>query len=181
MSAGDGLHTFSAWEAVTPFFCTGMTPWNRETPVSSKIPFADGIKAPIIGFGLFPALLMPSHPSADKPVKGLFPFLPFIFVFQLLCGMMYGYLMTEYAERFYLAGSELFFYIAAVLFGLNSHFSFLPSQLIYKNTNSWAENLQRAEYLAPTPKQVHSPWMKAFMLTDLGKTSFRDMRHKNFL
>jgi len=45
-------------------------------------------------------------------------YLPFVFVFQLVSGLMYGFLMEEYAVHGILKGSELLFYIFAVLGGV---------------------------------------------------------------
>lgn len=83
------------------------------------IPLADSVK-----FYLSAAvLLLPMLAGSDEPGEGegetsLLPFLPFVFVFQMASGLMYGPLYGQYARVAVLPGSELLFYAVAVGGGL---------------------------------------------------------------
>ena len=52
------------------------------------------------------------------PVHGLFTYLPFIFFFQVLSGLMYSVLYPAYVEQGTFAGIELSLYMAGALAGL---------------------------------------------------------------
>lgn len=56
-------------------------------------------------------------PTVDPPCSGvaLWHYLPFIFVIQIVSGLMYAYLMPAYHRAALLPGFELLFYIAGVL------------------------------------------------------------------
>lgn len=59
--------------------------------------------------------------------RGLFRYLPFVFVYQLVTGIMYGSIMPAFSQVGIARGGELFFYMAAVgagilLFRLNREY-----------------------------------------------------------
>ena len=71
-------------------------------------------------FPLLGILLLAQVPAAfpeqkKEPIKDLIVYLPFIFVFYLLIGTFYVCLMPSYMKFHFFNGSELLFYIAAVL------------------------------------------------------------------
>lgn len=59
-------------------------------------------------------LLAKIHPAPDGNLGNLARYLPAIFVFQLVSGLMYRALLPAYAELALLSGAELFFYLLAV-------------------------------------------------------------------
>jgi len=50
----------------------------------------------------------------DPDAETLWHYLPFVFVFQIVSGLMYAYIMPAYGQLAVVPGAELFFYIAAV-------------------------------------------------------------------
>lgn len=85
----------------------------------SVAPLADGIKFPLAAV----LLLVPMLASTDGESQGdgesnLLPFLPFVFVFQIVSGLMYGILYGHYAGTALLPGVEVLFYVVAVCGGL---------------------------------------------------------------
>jgi len=74
-------------------------------------------------YGAAALLLIPmfvGNPEVDegKGDSTLWSFLPFVFVFQIVSGLMYGALYGAYGRAAFLPGIELLFYIAAVAAGL---------------------------------------------------------------
>lgn len=67
---------------------------------------------------LVPTLARTGAQDEADGESNLAPFLPFVFVFQIVSGLMYGALYQEYAEAAFLPGIELAFYVVAVLAGL---------------------------------------------------------------
>lgn len=60
------------------------------------------------------ALLAPVAPASAGTTGELSRYLPAIFIFQLVSGLMYRFLMPAYADLAYWNGAELIFYLAAV-------------------------------------------------------------------
>lgn len=60
------------------------------------------------------ALLAPVAPASAGASGELSRYLPAIFIFQLVSGLMYRFLMPAYADLAYWNGAELIFYLAAV-------------------------------------------------------------------
>ncbi|MCF6265924.1 MAG: helix-turn-helix transcriptional regulator [Desulfuromusa sp.] len=83
------------------------------TPVPTQIKF--------IFLALMPLLsLLPLEEKilSDKKNQGIFRYLFFVFIYQLVSGIMYGGIMPAFSEIGIGRGSELVFYIAAVLCGI---------------------------------------------------------------
>lgn len=64
------------------------------------------------------ALAMPLRPAAAGPIQGLLRYLPAVFVFQLVSGLMYHSLMPAYTDLAIWQGAELTFYLLAVFLAL---------------------------------------------------------------
>jgi DNA-binding CsgD family transcriptional regulator len=60
------------------------------------------------------ALLIPAAPATAGPTGDLTRYLPAIFIFQLVSGLMYRFLMPAYVDLAYWNGIEITFYLAAV-------------------------------------------------------------------
>lgn len=60
-------------------------------------------------------LLLPVAATGAGSLAGLYRYLPAVFVFQLVSGLMYSALLTAYAGQAFWTGSELAFYLVAVL------------------------------------------------------------------
>lgn len=83
-----------------------------------SLPLTNEIKALILALLLLIPLVSPSTISVGGSIRQLVKYLPFVFMFQLVGGLMYGFLMEEYAVHSFLNGSELLFYVVAVLGGV---------------------------------------------------------------
>ncbi len=70
---------------------------------------------PLLGIFLLSQVPAPFYPQKKEPLGELLRYLPFIFAFYLLIGTFYVCLMPFYVRYYYFNGSELLFYIAAVL------------------------------------------------------------------
>lgn len=70
---------------------------------------------PLLGIFLLSQVPASFYPQRQEPLKDLLRYLPFIFVFYLLIGTFYVCLMPFYVKYCYFSGSELLFYIGAVL------------------------------------------------------------------
>lgn len=64
------------------------------------------------------ALLIPVAPASAGTTGNLARYLPAVFVFQLVSGLMYRFLMPAYADLAYWHGAELAFYLAAIVLAL---------------------------------------------------------------
>lgn len=64
------------------------------------------------------ALAAPIRPAAAGSLQGLYRYLPAVFVFQLVSGLMYLSLMPAYAEFALWHGAELPFYLLTVLLAI---------------------------------------------------------------
>jgi DNA-binding NarL/FixJ family response regulator len=85
----------------------------------SVIPLSDRIKFPLAAVLLLvPTLMRSDAESQDDGESNLLWFLPFVFVFQIVSGLMYGILYGHYARAALFPGAELFFYVFAVGGGL---------------------------------------------------------------
>lgn len=82
------------------------------------LPLTDATKAAALALLLLIPLHSPCAVSGSGSIRQVVKYLPFVFVFQLVSGLMYGFLMGEYAVHGILKGSELLFYIFAVLGGV---------------------------------------------------------------
>ncbi len=74
---------------------------------------------PLLAAMALMGLLMGIRPSASGALNHLTRYLPAVFVFQLVSGLMYRFLMPAYADHAFWNGIELFFYLAAVLLALS--------------------------------------------------------------
>ncbi len=70
---------------------------------------------PLLGIFLLSQVPAPFYPQKKEPLGDLLRYLPFIFAFYLLIGTFYVCLMPFYVRYYYFNGSELLFYIGAVL------------------------------------------------------------------
>lgn len=87
--------------------------------VFTVIPLADSVKFYLAAaFLLLPLLAGSAAAGEEDGETSLLPFLPFVFVFQMVSGLMYGPLYGHYARVAVLPGIELLFYAAAVGCGL---------------------------------------------------------------
>lgn len=85
----------------------------------SVIPLSDRVKFPLAAVLLLvPMLVRLDADRQDGGESDLRPFLPFVFVFQIVSGLMYGILYGHYARAVLFPGGELFFYVLAVVGGL---------------------------------------------------------------
>ena len=77
---------------------------------------------PMIGYFVAAAALTtlaaPIRPAAAGSLRGLYRYLPALFVFQLVSGLMYLSLMPAYAEFALWQGAELPFYLLTVLLAI---------------------------------------------------------------
>lgn len=105
--------------SVNPFqaAAAGLAIGNVLLSLFIYLPLADVIKATILSLLLLLPLLSPCAVYASGSIRNMSKYLPFIFVFQLVSGLMYGFLMETYAAQCFLSGTELLFYVAAVLGG----------------------------------------------------------------
>jgi DNA-binding CsgD family transcriptional regulator len=89
----------------------GLVLGNLLLPLVERLP-GDTAGLAVAGLVLLPLLLrtLPRHAlSGETP--GLFLYLSFVFVFQLVSGLMYGFLYPAYANAALWPGSELLLYI----------------------------------------------------------------------
>ena len=85
----------------------------------SIVALSDKIRIPLAAALLFvPALMRSDVEDRDDGESNLPAFLPFVFVYQIVSGLMYGVLYEHYARTAFFAGMELFFYVLAVCGGL---------------------------------------------------------------
>lgn len=85
----------------------------------SVVPLSDSAKFPLAAaLLLVPMLAQSNAESQGDGESNLLPFLPFVFVFQIVSGLMYGILDGHYARAALFPGVELFFYVLAVWGGL---------------------------------------------------------------
>lgn len=83
------------------------------------VPIPDRIKSPAAAaLLLIPILARPCSDDEADGESSLAPFLPFVFVFQIVSGLMYGALYRDYAQAAFFPGIELVFYVIAVMAGL---------------------------------------------------------------
>lgn len=86
--------------------------------VLTAAPLADSVKFPLVAALLLVPLFAGSEVIADTGEASLPLFLPFVFVFQIVSGIMYGALYGHYARVALFPGIELLFYILAAGGGL---------------------------------------------------------------
>lgn len=87
--------------------------------VFTVIPLADSVKFYLsAAFLMLPLLAGSDAPGERDGENSLLSFLPFVFVFQMVSGLMYGTLYGQYARVAVLPGIELVFYAVAVGGGL---------------------------------------------------------------
>jgi DNA-binding CsgD family transcriptional regulator len=83
------------------------------------VPLPDSFKSPAAAALLLVPMLARPWPEGEADGEStLVPFLPFVFVFQIVSGLMYGALYRDYAQAAYFPGIELVFYVIAVMAGL---------------------------------------------------------------
>lgn len=97
----------------------GLVAANALLFVFMAVPVPHSVKFPAAAALLLVPILARSgvQDEADGE-SNLAPFLPFVFVFQIVSGLMYGALFQDYAAAAFLPGIELVFYVAAVMAGL---------------------------------------------------------------
>lgn len=84
----------------------------------TAIPLADGVKFYLAATSLLiPVVVRPDASGEDGGETSLPSFLPFVFVFQMVSGLMYGTLYSHYARVAVLPGVEVAFYAIAVAVG----------------------------------------------------------------
>lgn len=96
---------------------TGLAIGNVLLCLFIYLPLPDLIKATVLALLLLLPLLSPCSVSGSGSIRNMVKYLPFVFVFQFVSGLMYGFLMEKYAAQSFLSGAELLFYIFAVLGG----------------------------------------------------------------
>ncbi len=84
----------------------------------SYVPLPDMFKFFIIAASLFPAILMKAGYSQESNLKELKKYLAFIFVFYLIGGILYAYIMPQYDKVAIFKGFELFSYVFSALAGI---------------------------------------------------------------
>jgi len=106
--------------SVKPFrtAAAGLAVGNVLLYIFISLPLTGVVKALVLALLLLIPLVSPGMVSVGGSIRPLVKYLPFVFVFQLVGGLMYGFLMEEYAVHSFLNGSELLFYVVAVLSGI---------------------------------------------------------------
>ncbi|WP_415033264.1 response regulator transcription factor [Azonexus sp.] len=109
-----GCHHFIAAAA------TGLVAGNLGLLALDALPLDNAVKRALLAGILAGFLLAP--PIARSVLHGATPYiyryLPFIFLFQLLSGLMYGHLLPSYTADARWPGSELLFYIGGALLAI---------------------------------------------------------------
>ncbi len=86
--------------------------------VLSYLPLPDMLKFFIIAASLLPAFFMKAESRQESNLAGLKRYLPFIYIFYLVGGILYAYVMPEYEEVAILKGFELLSYVFSALAGI---------------------------------------------------------------
>lgn len=79
------------------------------------LPFDISTKLFILGLSLIPIIFLPHKTSTVTDLKKLRIQLPFIYLFYLVGGLFYSFLMPEYASVAIVRGLELIFYIVPII------------------------------------------------------------------
>ena len=108
-TAGQPLLSAAAGLAIGNLLTTGLM---LLQPDGGLWPLLSGLALLPILFWTRPAATLP---EVNQPTPGLMRYLPFIFFFQLISGLMYAGLLPAYLGAAYLPGLETGFYITAVL------------------------------------------------------------------
>ncbi len=99
---------------------TGLVAGNLGLLALDALPLDNAVKRALLAGVLAGFLLAP--PIARSALHGatpnLYRYLPFIFLFQLLSGLMYGHLLPSYTTDARWPGSELLFYISGALLAI---------------------------------------------------------------
>lgn len=114
--AGIGLKSTPSFRAAA---LVGLVGGNLLAILLVKSPLEHTVRFMLIGISLLPALFTPYKPEmlrGDTP--GFFHYIGFVFAFQLVSGLMYGYLFPAYAEHGIWQGGELLFYMAGAALAL---------------------------------------------------------------
>ncbi|MDD2337545.1 MAG: helix-turn-helix transcriptional regulator [Geobacteraceae bacterium] len=106
--------------SVKPFqaAAAGLVAGNILLYLFISLPLVDGAKSIVLATLLILLLLSPCAVSDSGSIRLMVKYLPVVFVFQLVGGLMYGFLMKAYTAQSFLKGSELLFYILAVIGGV---------------------------------------------------------------
>ena len=96
----------------------GLIGGNIGMALLGAVPLGEGWRFLCAALALTPVLFvrLPNDAGVGDS-RGLFFYLPFLFVFQIVSGLMYGFLFPAYAIHANLPGSELLFYMAGVALG----------------------------------------------------------------
>lgn len=90
----------------------GLVVGNVLVAAVEVLPVGDGMSFGLVGLVLLTSLLFPiPRDAARGDAAGVLFYLPFVFVFQLVSGLMYGFLFPAYGEQALFPGSELLFYM----------------------------------------------------------------------
>ena len=93
----------------------GLVTGNLAVLALQFLPLAPGGKIILLALLLAPLLLAPTATTATPPRWDLERYLPFIFVYYLISGLMYRFILPRYLQLELAPGGELIFYAAAVL------------------------------------------------------------------
>ena len=82
-----------------------------------QLPVANPIKLVLLSVALLFVLTVPFRPQMPRAMQGSASYrhLPFIYLFQITSGFMYGLLLPVYYREAYLQGSEIFVYAVAAI------------------------------------------------------------------
>ncbi|WP_297210963.1 MULTISPECIES: LuxR family transcriptional regulator [Thermodesulfovibrio] len=97
---------------------TGLAMGNFLVLILYYLPLSVFFKFLIIALALASVVFFPSHFSSETNLRDLKRYLPFIYVFYLIGGIFYGFLLSEYTKVAHVQGIELFFYVLFSLIGI---------------------------------------------------------------
>ena len=83
-----------------------------------KLPLAPSVIHVLLALLLLIPLFSTTPRCGKTAEKSLVRYLPFLFAYNLVSGLMYGALMDEYGRYAYIGGVELFFYVGIVFAGI---------------------------------------------------------------
>lgn len=92
----------------------GLALGNMLVFIQSYLPLGSAPKFSIVGLSLIPVIFLPQRESS-KDTAELKSLLPFIYIFYLIGGLFYGFIMPEYNRTAIVCGIELLFYMVPAL------------------------------------------------------------------
>ncbi len=93
----------------------GLALGNGLVFIQSNMPFDIAENFYIIGFSLIPLIFLSQKESYGNDANEMKKHLPFIYVFYLIGGLFYGFIMPEYSQSAIASGVELLFYIPTAI------------------------------------------------------------------